>query len=238
MSLMLVYDPVRAEVSFIKERFERYAVRCLSDEWRFCGILSAAALDREARDLSEVALCCSDVLSSGEDVIRRVRTENAAALIVVIADASTSPLLYMKPEIMASGLLLRPFSENQIDQTLRQVFEAAALKERERLFHQEVFSISTREEMIRVPYSKVLYFEARAKKIVLCTRHSESSFYSTLEQLSARIPSYFIRCHKGYIVNKLLVERVALAENTLYLYGGFQVPVSRSYKAGVKEAMA
>ena len=235
---MLVYDPVKGELDFLKERFESYAVRRLDDGWRFHGALSAAALETQKEILAGAALCCSDIPSGGERVIRAVREENGGALAVVIADADTSPLAYMKPEIMAAGLLLRPLSRAQTDRTLEQVFQAIARKERELLFGDELFSVSTREEIIRVPYSKVLYFEARAKKIVLCTEHSEYSFYATLEQLTKQIPDYFIRCHKGYIVNRLLVERVALSENTLYLYGGFQVPVSRTYKPAVKEAMA
>lgn len=121
---------------------------------------------------------------------------------------------------------------------LREIISAVWAKERERLFNKEVFTFSTRDGVIRIPYSQILYFEARNKKIVVCTSRAETEFYSTLENLSNEIPTYFLRCHKGFIVNKLLVERADLKQNLLHLINGFQVPISRSYKTTVKEAMA
>ena len=62
-------------------------------------------------------------------------------------------------------------------------------------------------------------------------------FYSTLENIAQKIPNYFLRCHKGFVVNKHLVDRVLLSENSLRLVGGVQVPVSRSYREAVREAL-
>ena len=156
---------------------------------------------------------------------------------MVIAGADISPLVYVRPNIMAAGLLLRPLKKSQVTGMLCAVIDMAEMKVREQLFNNEVFVFSTREGTIRVPYSQILYFEARNKKIVLCTSRSEMDFYSTLESITQKVPKYFLRCHKGFIVNKHLVNRIDLSANMLHLIGGFQVPISRSYREAAKEAL-
>lgn len=146
-------------------------------------------------------------------------------------------MAYIRPSIMAAGILLRPLAKAQAEPVLREIVDAAAARIRERLLKHEVFVFSTREGTIRVPYAQILYFEARNKKIVLCTERTETEFYTTLESLVQKMPDYFLRCHKGFIVNKYFVDHMELGRNSLYLTGGFQIPVSRSYKGLVKEAL-
>ena len=44
--------------------------------------------------------------------------------LMVIADMATSPMAYMKPGIMASSLLLRPWTKEQAKEVLKEFFQA------------------------------------------------------------------------------------------------------------------
>jgi len=51
------------------------------------------------------------------------------------------------------------------------------------------------------------------------------------------LPDMFVRCHRGYIVNKNKIRRVINAENLLELDAEIYVPVSRSLKKALKELL-
>lgn len=236
MPTMLVYDPHKMEINLIRNQLS--SICKVEEDLIFHSATTLQELVVRVNELDEISVSCTDFEADGETAIRIVKDRDPTTLPIIIADSSTSPLLYVRPSIMAAGLLLRPLSERQVATMLREVIDAVWKKERERLFNNEVFAFSTKEGVIRIPYSQILYFEARNKKIVVCTSRSETEFYATLENLTNKIPDYFLRCHKGFIVNKLLVDRVDLSQNALHLINGFQVPISRSFKTAVKEALA
>lgn len=236
MPAVLVFDPLKKETELIASCFRDFAASNLSDDWQIA-VRHAQAATIESLP-ADIRLFCTDVTAGGTEAITPLRQDNRDLLITVIANADTSPFSYMRPEIMAAGLLLRPFDRSQIERMFEDIFSVIRSRERESLFDGRMFVKVCREETIRVPFSQILFFEARDKKIVLCTASSETCFYATLDSLANALPEYFLRCHKGFIVNTLLVERFVPAQSVLQLAGGFQVPVSRGCKAAVKEALA
>lgn len=235
MPHMLLYDQSKSELEQIRDWVS--AINNIEEDvWVHCA-MTLQELLLKSSELDEISLCCADFEAEGERAVRAVKDRNPAVLIVVIAGKELSPLVYVRPNIMAAGLLLRPLEKSQVTRMLCEVIDMVKLQARERLFNNEVFVFSTREGTIRVPYSQILYFEARNKKISLCTSRTEMDFYATLEGIMHKVPEYFLRCHKGFIVNKHLVDQVNLGENSLHLIGGFQVPISRSYREAVKEAL-
>lgn len=232
MPHMLVHDHSRDELSQIRD--------WVGTLWEDVSVYSAISLQElllAIGDMKEISLCCADFEADGEQAVYAVRGKAPDTFIVVIAGKETSPLTYVRPEIMAAGLLMRPLDMLQVTGMLREVLDMVEMKVRERLFNDEVFVFTTREGTIRVPYSQVLYFEARNKKIYLCTNRTEMDFYSTLDGIEQKVPNYFLRCHKGFIVNRHFVNRVDFKENCLNLIGGSVLPISRSYRDAVKEAL-
>jgi DNA-binding LytR/AlgR family response regulator len=237
MPLMLVYDSVKKEIDHISRCFTDYAAQNLPDDWSFEGFSTGTALQSHVCDTSVIGVFCTECRKDGLDCAADVKKQKREASVVIIADADTSPLVYMKPGIAASGLLLRPLEKVQTQQMLQEIFDEIRVREKESLLGGEVFSVETRDEIIRIPFSKILFFEARDKKIYLCTGAKEYAFYSTLDGLQKQLPEYFIRCHKGFIFNRLLAEKVLFQENAILMPGGFKVPVSRTFKAEIRGIM-
>lgn len=235
MSTLLVYDPNRSEIGLIRNGLS--GISSIGDDFIFRSATTMPEFIRYANELFELSVICVDFETDGEDAIYIAKSKDSSTLPVIIASSYTSPQRYVRPGIMAAGLLLRPLSSEQVFNVFREVLDAVWQKDREKSFGNEVFVFTTREGVIRIPYAQILYFEARNKKIIACTGRAETEFYATLENLLAKIPKYFLRCHKGYIVNKLLVNRADFGQNTLHLTDDFQIPISRSYKAAVKEAL-
>lgn len=234
MSHMLLYDQNKSELEQIRDWIS--SVDDKEDMWVYSA-MTIQELVLRLGELNEISLCCADFEAEGEQAVQVVRDRDPNVIVVVIAGSEISPLVYVRPNIMAAGLLLRPLKKSQVTGMLCEVIDMVKMRMKERLFNNEMFVFSTREGTIRVPYSQILYFEARNKKIFLCTSRVEMDFYSTLESIMHKVPEYFLRCHKGFIVNRHLINRVNLGENNLHLIGGFQVPISRSYREAVKEAL-
>lgn len=235
MPHMLVYDQSKREISQIRDWM--CTVYNGKEELSFHSASTLQDLLPLLNGLNEISFCCADFEADGEHAVCAVRERDNEALVVIIASPSTPPQAYIRPHIMAAGLLLRPLTQAQATDMLREITEASILKLRSRMFNNEIFSFSTREGTVRVPYSQILYFEARNKKIILCTGRTEFEFYSTLESLTQKLPGYFLRCHKGFIINKYLVTGVDSTRTCLHIAGGFQVPISRSYRGTVTEAL-
>lgn len=236
MPHMVVYDHSKSEIDLLRNWMA--TIYEAKDELMLHDALTLEELLQQLRALDEIFFCCADFEVHGEQAIHAIRERDISTLLAIIVEVATPPLAYIRPHIMAAGILLRPLTKAQAEPVLREIVEAATAKARERLLKHEVFVFSTREGSIRVPYAQILYFEARNKKIVLCTERTETEFYGTLESLVLKIPDYFLRCHKGFIVNKYFIDRMELGKNSLYLTGGFQIPISRSYKELVKETLS
>lgn len=197
-------------------------------------IITCKNRDEVSRILHEcenLDIVCYDITTEdGIRMVETVRDHNKNAYIILIATPDISPLKYMKPSIMAASLLFRPMLEEDIrdvaDEALR-TFEQESSK--------EIYVVETEDGKDRIPYSDIIYFESREKKIFCCTRYREYGFYGTLEKLEQELPDHFKRCHRGYILNTAWIRKVALSENTIYLRDDYAIPVSRSYKSIMKE---
>jgi len=178
---------------------------------------------------------------AGLEVVRRVRSHDGDLLLLLIADTSISPMKYVNASIRAEALLLKPWTERMLMQVVRDVLELEAQRrEKASAFaedEQEAFLAEADGRKWFIPYKDIYYFEARCKKVYVRTRNEEIGVYDTLDRIAERLPGQFLRCHRSYIVNKSRFLSVKLSENVIYLTGQMSVPLSRSYKAGVLEAL-
>jgi DNA-binding LytR/AlgR family response regulator len=65
-----------------------------------------------------------------------------------------------------------------------------------------VVTIKTQDGWIPVPFSNVIYFEAKEKRIYVNTVEHKGTHKYSLQEFEFILPKdYFIRCHRSYIVN-------------------------------------
>lgn len=193
------------------------------------------------------AAAAQDILHSGAELIgwdvttedsrrmlENVRRQCRDAFLVVIAAHETSPLLFLTPLLGPDSLLLRPLEKSEIKRVASEMSHALHARQSEETAD-SCFVINRREEQQRIPYASIFYFEARERRLYARLRGEEIGFTGTLDQLQEELPDNFRRVHRGFIVNTDKIEQVLLAENMLVLWEGLSVPLSRSYKKGIKE---
>lgn len=188
----------------------------------------------ESGEIPDIA--CMDITEpKAIDICEKLRSLYPTSFLVLIATMKVSPVTYLKPTIMASALLLRPLETESVRDTAKTLIQ---MLDRTETDTEEFFVVRTKDGKNRIPYSSILYLESREKKIYICTATREYGFYGTIEQLEAELPQGFLRCHRSYIVNKSCVESVQLSKGSLLLTGDIYIPLSRKYKAVLKEYMS
>lgn len=229
---MVLYDSDSREACIIEKNVRELAAYNTGDCWNIEHIKDIGDLLSYPAG-TRIEISCVDICSSEAiETVEMFRNKHKDTHIVLIADNNISPVKYMKPTILAAGLLLRPIEKTFLDACFNYIVE---YMEKTELDETKMIVLSDENGKNRIPYSDILFLEAREKKIFINTEKEEYGFYSTLDNLIEKLPENFRRCHRGFIVNTKYIKKVVLSENTIFLSTGHIVPLSRSYKADLKE---
>lgn len=184
-------------------------------------------------------LACIGVTGQEEiTLLHQIRQLYAQAQLLLVADASISPMEYLTPAVRAASLLLYPYEEKKKEQVLHG-FLRSSLQQRaaDAPGNKDFLVIENREGRTVVPFSQIYYIEVRERKIFVRIKNKEYSKYDSMEHMLEQLPDLFVRCHRSFAFNIQHLERIRLSENAVYLEHGMMVPLSRSYKSAVKECM-
>ena len=234
MVSMMVYDPRAEELELMKRLIRQAAAVLTEEKWQMEFFVAREQVASFLKDRPLLDLACYDVSYKGSiDDLERIRRDYQKLQLLIIADASMSPMEYIRPTILASSLLIRPISQEQAKEQLMELVEQ--FRDQTPNGQEESLVIETREGRTYVPLVQIYYFEAREKRIYVRLKKQELAFYETMEHLTERLPDYFVRCHRSFIVNRQRIRRVMLSKSLIELEQGIQLPLSRSYKPAFKE---
>lgn len=234
MVSLLMYGKNKKELDMLRALSKDLAALLSGDYWNIRQADSPEALQVFLADSPLMDLLMYDI--TPKDALGRllgIRRNYREMQLMIIADLTTSPMEYMKPGIMASSLLLRPWTKEQAGEVLREFFQAY-IEQNQKTDDKNAYVIESREGNLHIPYEQIYFFEAREKKIFVCTGKEEYGFYHTIDKLEGELPEQFVRCHRGFIVNRYKIRKVALSQNVVCLTDNLEVPLSRSYKPLLK----
>lgn len=101
--------------------------------------------------------------------------------------------------------------------------------------HSNCLEVTINNRRERILLDQVHYFEGEGRKILVCQKGEEQSFYARMGELEKTLQEQnFVRCHQSYLVNGKYITRIA--GNQLYL-GNDALPISRKYKEQVRQFM-
>lgn len=96
------------------------------------------------------------------------------------------------------------------------------------------------EEWNPIAINKISHIESLQKKTWFYVDGEQFKTTITLKELQTRLPSYFIRIHRSYIVNIHFIKKMArdLTSNFIVtLIDGSELPVSQSYITNLRNAL-
>lgn len=171
--------------------------------------------------------------SVGRTCLLQVRRQYQRAQLLIVAAEDISPMEYLRPGISPNGLLLKPYTQEQMKEVWEELVDNWMEKCEERT--KESFLIESRGETLSIPYRRIFYFEAREKKVFVRLKSEGYFCYGTLDAIAEILPPFFLRCHRGFLVNMKRVRQFLPAEGTLTFSNKITIPVSRNGKRLVRE---
>lgn len=98
-------------------------------------------------------------------------------------------------------------------------------------------TITKGQELIRIARQEIVYIEAEGNYLNICTKREIIKVRDTMVNMENELKkSGFVRCHKGYLVNVHLIEKMKGSQ--LELKGeteNYFVPIGRSFEKDVKK---
>lgn len=235
MISMLLYDRMEKELYRLREAVKNQAAYLGDEYWNIMSAGTWQDVEEYEKMLDMLNTACMDITGKGDIAhVEALRQKYEEMFLLLIADVNVSPMSYVRPQIMAASLLIRPFDEKEIERVVKE-FLQAYLNQREKRQGWDNFVIESKDGRIHIPYDKIYYLEAREKKLYVLTDREEYGFYGTMDKIEGELPAYFMRCHRSFIVNTRKIEKVMLSQNMILLSEDRDVPLSRSYKAALKE---
>jgi DNA-binding LytR/AlgR family response regulator len=237
MAEIILFDRDKNEQVIIKNKLSDSVARLSDDYLKLDGFSMSSELRKHLEKAPCMDLSMLEVVADEDiDMIRDVREYDDKADMMLMADGRMSPMKYMTPDIRACSLLLKPFDEEELEKVIHE-FIASYYRKNES-DDDEAIVIENREGRTVVALSQIYYIEAREKKVFFRLKNREYSKYDTLDNIRKLLPDNFIQSHRSYLFNSKYLDKVKLSENAIYLEDGIFVPLSRSFKASIKEYLS
>lgn len=230
-------------ITFCKDMQELLKIKIISkntvavlseDKWFMEFYNRLEEFKNKIKEGSKQDIICYDLEEGkGIDYATYIRKCYEHAMLILMADESISPMEYIRPDIMPAGLIMKPATDESIEKVIWDVFESY-MEKIEKKGLDKAYIVSLKEEKITIPYSKILYFEARNKKIYIRYDNEEIGFYESIDNIEKELSKDFIRTHRSFIVNRRMIRKIKLTEKIVVLNSSIEVPLSRKYKNEVK----
>lgn len=225
----------KEENDLMKEAVREQAALRTDEMWKFHMFEQIPKAEEFLAEVPLLDIISWDVtMKDSVPSLEKIRRDYRQSYLMVVADGSISPMVYLRPGIMPSSLLLKPVSRENLVMVVNEMMDAFTEKFDSKDVP-ESFVIETREGKRYIPLNQIYYVEAREKKIFIRTKQEEYGFYDTIENMEKKLPENFLRCHRSYIVNMSKVTAVKVSQSLIEVQDNLQVPLSRSYKRAVKE---
>ena len=170
---------------------------------------------------------------SGIELGQRIKAMDQDAVIVYVTGHEKYALDAFR--VRAFHYLLKPLTQDKVSAVLSEAI--AQLQKSEPIKEEKTLTFARRGETVSLRMRDIACFEKVGHKIRVHMQGKTEEYYGNFTELMERIGSEgFLKCHQGYIVN---ADRIrALRDRTLFLDGGLQAPVSRTYAESVQKALA
>ncbi len=98
-------------------------------------------------------------------------------------------------------------------------------------------SLQSGGAIYRLAMDSIDYIEALYKKLNIWTKRQCLTVYAKLGQMEQLLGESFFRCHRSYLINFTHLESADFAAMEICLQSGVRLPLSRSYRDGLKSRM-
>lgn len=183
----------------------------LLDEWESGHVFDVLFLDIGFKYLS------------GFDLAKRIRESDPNVPIVFVTN--NEGYLQKGYEVSAYRYLIKPIREQEVHECLDHCYRYS------KTMDAESFIVSKQGYALRMPYRDVLYIVSGIHTVRIFTRFGKDyqiPIKCNLDTYIQQFPqAYFLRCHRGYIVN--IMHACKYTRQIITLIDGTEIPIGKFY---------
>lgn len=135
-------------------------------------------------------------------------------------------ILYLLVFVGVLLLMVRQIKENRL--VIQQL-----LAEKNKMAN-PFLEIMSNRIMARIPYSEIVYIESFSDYIRVNTMKEQIISKEKISNLASRLPDFFIRIHRSFIINK---EKIRSISHDEVMVEDVNLNIGRSYRKAVKDAL-
>lgn len=181
-------------------------------------------------DNPDVDIVFMDILLGNENgykIASKIRESNQKVKIIFLT--SITKYAIKGYEIGATRYLVKPVSFELLKSVFLKTIEEI------RISNAEYIIEKNDDGIYKIFLSDIVYIETYGRNTIIHTKEKSIISYKTIKKHLSSLNSKFMRCHAGIIVNLEYV--VELRRNSLGMQYGQEVPMSKSRKNEIKEAL-
>ena len=164
---------------------------------------------------------------NGMETARLLRRKNSGAVLVFIT--AYDDYVFQGYDVRALSYILKPYSAQKIKEILDQALEILDDQ------GDDIYIVETKGGVYKLFLKDVYYFMSDKRKVIAVTKGGKFEFYQRLSEVKAKLPAYFVRCHRRYLLN---INQVSAIEGEVAKVGDELVPISRGQYQVVMIAFA
>lgn len=136
-------------------------------------------------------------------------------------------LLTAVQEIHCYDYILKPFNSERVLESFRNIIQQDISKNVEK----KVLCIKQKNSTCVIEQKNIIYVEMVDRKLYLkCKDKTITVSATTLNEMHLRLSDSFMRCHKGFLINKKYVERIDKSNRQIQLKNNIGVvPFGEKY---------
>lgn len=223
----------RRKMLWILEDYEKVEDKCFlhwkKEETSVLARLPSVWMNRIS-DYDIIVVSVEDVKDI--EVLKKIRTVDGMVEIVVILKGDLLPEQLIVPDIRPILCLKSPLIIKNMQIQLLSLFQYIIRKKEEKGIMRR-FSCQKDSVKRFIPFSEICYFETSNKQIIVKTKKGAYCFYDSLSRIESELPPYFIRCHRGYIVNIFCITEIHGVDE-IYIGEEKTIPIAKKYQKKIK----
>ncbi|MCH5597067.1 LytR/AlgR family response regulator transcription factor [Niabella ginsengisoli] len=156
----------------------------------------------------------------GFKIAKRIN-ENYLIPFLFLTSFSDKKTIQQAATYKPAAYLIKPFTKQKIYAALEIAIAKVTVENADKIAlkdGQKYYYINPRE---------VLFIQSKDKYLTFQYRHKRLLIRANLRDVTSLLPSYFVQCHRSYLINTLLVSAQSPSFFTL---GSHQIPISKSFK--------
>lgn len=165
---------------------------------------------------------------NGLELAKEIRKIQPRCYIVFVTTHSEMSFLTFSYKVEALDFILKDNPEELKSRVHQCLIMALNRSENESVNENKILTLKIGEHVRVFLQDEIKFFEVSPenRRIIIHGVDTIMEFPGKLKDIEKCVDERFVRCHRGFIVNKDYVERVDVGERIIYIEGGESCPMS------------